>query len=468
MPIATLNPDILALIASYVPRITIAAMMQVGRVFYHECPKVLLRDGASLEDDENIVKFVRFIRAEDGTRARYLTTLDLSFTEGDVISDDSAQLLAECLRSLSFETLRGLSIAAAEETFRAHPCLLAALQTLTTVQDLAVDECGPLSCTLVKALAPGMHAITLAYDNDADTDAVPVEQVHPLVLLQGSRDTLKTVELTFMSRPLPRSLYPEPYPNVHEFWIGWCSYTDLSPYIHAFPNLQSLTFDATYDEMDLHGLEPLVQQRLPNRKAQLEHGSWKALATVCGAVGDLYVSGLTCPVQLLALVMKDETHEMLRDVLNDTRPSVLSLRSGRAGALDAATGLPAVFAALGAGNMKVLKLDLDIPPEDRDTDVSAGLGNLLSSLKGMALQSLELTFTCFELPECMSGERFGMESVLPLCPVERYLEDVDVDALGRQCLAEVPTLENAQIMIRGHRTRRHGTAVVKRANPQQD
>ncbi|KAI0375349.1 hypothetical protein BV20DRAFT_1110447 [Pilatotrama ljubarskyi] len=468
MPTATLNADIISLIASFAPRCAIPTMMQASRIFYHEGPKALLRDGAVLETDEDIVKFVRFIRAEDGSRSRYLTRLNLAFTPGEVVGEDSARLLARCLQSSSFDNLRILSITAAEETFGIHACLLVALKTLSTVQDLAIDECGVLTCTLVRDLGSSMRSVMLAYDNDLPTDAAPIEQAHPLALLQNSCDNLESLDITFMSRPLPRSLYPPSYPKVHAFSLGWCWHPDLSPYVHAFPNLRSLTFDTMYDDLNLDSLEPLARFRLPNRMAQLQHGSWRALDRVHGTLGDVYVSGLTCPVRDLELLMKEETYEMLCDVLNDTRPSSLSLSSGRAGALEATTGLLAVLETTGARNMKALKLDLNIPPEDKDMDVSAGLEALLASLKDTPLQTLELAFTCYELPERMTGERFGMESALPLCPVERYLEDMDLDAVGRQCLSKVPTLEVAKVMVTGHRTCRRGASVVRRADVRQD
>ncbi|KAI0652218.1 hypothetical protein C8Q79DRAFT_83870 [Trametes meyenii] len=458
MMIPKLNEDIMAMIVAAASREAICRMMQANRFFYHEGPKTLLRDGVGIESNADILKFVRFMLAEDASRSRYLTRLSLSFGE-DNPGPEQVSLLTNYLTHMPFNFLRSLYIEECETTLRNHPSLISALKCLSAVQDLAIDECGIRSCEIIREMGASLVTVNLSYDVDPEVDAASVEDVHPLTILKGSSTTLKRLEVAFMGRPLPPSLYPPPFPEVHTLSIGWHRYPEIAPWAHAFTNLRSIDFDTTCDDTHCKPVH-LDPHRRANQTDQSQYGSWTALDSVNGTVADIYVKGLACRVARLHLYMKKETFGMLGDVLGDTHPACVDLSVSRAGVLDGDAGLPAVLKRAGAANIEVLKLDILWADADKETDVPMGLELLIASLKLLPIKVLELTFSCFNIPERGLGAQFGMPSTLPPCKVERYFQVASLDALARMFLSDVATLQVVTLGLRGHRTRR-GNKTVK-------
>ncbi|KAI0673483.1 hypothetical protein C8Q78DRAFT_628414 [Trametes maxima] len=455
-----LNEDIMAMVVAAASRETIRNMMQANRFFYHEGPKILLRDGVSIESDKDIVKFVRFMLAEDASRSRYLVHLSLCFGEGGP-GPEYVSILTGYLNYASFNFLRSLHIEECETVLRNHPTLIPTLKGLSAVQDLVINECGIRSCEIVRDMGARLVTVTLSYDVDPEVDAAPIACVHPLIILKGSSATLKRLEVDFMGRPLPPSLYPPPFPEVNALSIGWHRFPEIAPWAHAFPNLGSVDFDTTYDDTTCEPVH-LDPHRRANQADQSRYGSWTTLDSVNGTVADIYVKGLTCRVARLHLYMKEETYGMLGDVFGDTHPSCVDLSVSRAGVLDGDAGIPAVLKRAGAANITIFKLDILWVDADKEADVPMGLELLIASLKLLPIKVLELTFSCYNVPERRGGAQFGLPSTLPPCKVERYFEVVSLDALAQKFLSDVSTLQVVTLGLRGHRTRRRSETVEVR------
>ncbi|KAI0830659.1 hypothetical protein BC628DRAFT_1312414 [Trametes gibbosa] len=459
---ALLHADILATIVAFAPLEAISPMMRASRFFYHEGPKALLRHGVGLDTDETVAKFIRFINAEGGTRSRYVTELYIIFDEydeGTVMSESSAELLSGLLRTLTFDRLTTLHIDRCETTLVAYPSLLTALKGLPDVRDIALDSCGKRACDLVSGLGGHLRHAMLIYSVEEPIGAAPVQDIHPLTTLRSSHDTLTKLDVHFMDEHLPRSLYPPPFPNVREFEIAWCHYPLLSPYIHALPNLRTLSFITTFDMEDASSAVVLAPHREGNRLEQLQYGSWKSLDYVYGRVADLYISGLTCQVRHLSLHMVEETFEMLSNVVEDTRPSDLSLHTMRAGAFDNASGVPAILRQAGAAKLEVFKWDVQLDPEDKDLNLISASTDLVSCMRPLSLRKLELVFTCFDFADQIR-ERVRLGPTLPQSEVEKFLGALDLANLGAQFLSSIPTLELVTLEICGHRVRKHERVVV--------
>ncbi|OJT03057.1 hypothetical protein TRAPUB_6400 [Trametes pubescens] len=463
-----LNPDILSTIVSVAELGDIPVMMQASRFFYHEGPKTLLRDCVTLDSDGAFVAFLRFMRAEEGTRSRYLRSLSIiSIDHGDVIRGDTAQILAQFLQTSSFPHLKTLHIEDAEWLFINYPFLLPAFQSLSGLEELDLDSYDRLACDLVDKVGSGLRAATLAYTCTEEYEGAvvePVEDIHPLVVLQRSRDTLAKLQVRFVDATLPQHLYPPPFPNVVELIIVWCAYPSLGPYIHAFPNLRCLGLKFTVDDDELNEPGALASgHRQTNRTHQHQNGSWKSLEDVIGNVADIYVSGLECHVRRLSVTLPNTSSrnfEMLGDIVNDTRPLQLSIRTSCQGAFDNASGIPMVLRQAGAKKLVVLQLEFRLVPEESDIDLSEALENILASCRPLSLQAVDLLFTCFDLPVRREGKQLGGRAALPQCRVEQYLERVDLNELGHHFFASVQTLQEVTVSLQGHRLRDDDVVLV--------
>lgn len=374
-----LNADILATIISVADWDEIPVMMQACRLFYHEGPKRLLDGCVTLDCDEEFLVFFQFMRAEGGTRSRYLTDLAIiPIDHGDAICEETAQLLAQFLHTSSFPRLTTLRIEDTEDLFTRYPFLLPAFKTLPRLEELTLVSCDRLACELVDAVGGRLRDVTLAYTEEYEEPmATPVEDIHPLVTLQSSRTTLEKLEVRFMDATLPESLFPPPFPNVAELVIAWCAYPSLALYIHAFPNLRCLGLKFTISEDDF--INPGVQAnglRQANRTHQLQHSSWKSLDDVFGNVTDVYISGLACHVKRLNITLqhtRSSNFEMLGDIVNDTRPLNLSVWVGCEGAFNSVLGVPYVLRKEGVKKLEVFQLEVRLVPEESDIDLSEAL-----------------------------------------------------------------------------------------------
>lgn len=378
----TLNMDTLARIASFASREAISTLMQANHFLYHEGPKILLRDVVVLQNHADVLLFLQFMRAEKGTRSRYLAGLAIAPPEGkeeDPMQEETAQMLTQFLITSSFDRLMTLRFEDPEAKITRYPDLLAACKTLSGIECFTLESCDWVAFGPVREIGGGMRRVTLAYPSGkapwSPHDKMPDFSPHPLLLLQRSRDTLEALEITLMPDHwiLPQSLYPPPFPKVRKLTISWSDYRSLSPYIHAFPNLRHLELNETFDEDDERRSEALAPYRQANQADQCRQGSW-SLDELSADVADVYVSGLACRVGHLVLGMHNETFEMLENVISDICPSRLSLYVyDRVGVFDKALGIPGVLVRSGGKELIALRLEVRISPDDRDLDIPRAL-----------------------------------------------------------------------------------------------
>lgn len=333
--------------------------MQAGRLFYHEGPKVILRNGASLENEEDVQRFLRFILAEEGSRCRYLTSLSLGFQEPEL---DGAQRLVELLLNNTFPALRTLSVECSEELFRVVPGLASALSTLSSITSVNLEDCGRAACKMLVDMGPKLVVARLIYDVNTE--------IHPLTVLEASRDTLDTLELLFYDgTPHPSLMDVTPFSKMRELEIGWMD-PSLVAYAYAFPNVAQISFQ----EGEPTESRPSAEERKHTRAEVLRVSTWKNLQYVSGLLTDVWASGLVCDIQQLVIHMDPgDTLGMLIDVLNDTRPLDLSATVKGPDLFSADHGLPAVFQQEGAMRMTSLRLSIALDPADRDADMAADL-----------------------------------------------------------------------------------------------
>ncbi|TBU48153.1 hypothetical protein BD309DRAFT_912360 [Dichomitus squalens] len=453
----TLNDDILVNILSFASLKTIPSMMQTCRVFYHEGPKVLLASGAAFGGLEQIPAFLRFILAEDGTRCRYLGQFHLLIEEEDDNEEGPVHQTVEMdtgiARSLvalfchhGFPLLHTLALDPAEMLLTAIPGLSSALSTLPSVKVVNFRSAGPMTCKIIK----GMRKLTdvrLAY-SPSRWKAL-ASQLHPLFVLEDSRNTLERLDVSFFDEPLPRSRYPQQFSQMRSLKLGWCSQLAIAPFAYAFPHLRRLTYEVMVDHDDLD-TDEVIALHQQHRQEFSAYSTWRELEAASGRFFDLYVSGLACQINEVQVFMDpQQTFAMLHDFLNDVRPSKLYLRIPRHGIGVEASALPDLFRSQAGSRLRNLSLHIEFAQEEKDMDLGAAMVCALGTLHG--LRSLELTFQCSAIPEIRLD--VYTPSTLATCLAEEYLQQLDLVDFARSFLLAVPSLERVGVDLTGLRGR---------------
>ncbi|KAI1782345.1 hypothetical protein LXA43DRAFT_1104238 [Ganoderma leucocontextum] len=237
-----LNDDILLFVLSLSSLQTATSMMATCHFLYHEGAKVILHDSPmSFEEkmsDDKAISLLRFIQAEHLSRCPHVRKLHVFMHP---MPDFIVGTLMDLLPHLtSLDTL----FASIERTLDAHPNLLPPFAALQSVETIFMISVGVHSCELVKTLQSQLVSVVIYFDptNPTREQLSSNADFHPLVLLQRSVPTLKSLVLAFWSDMLG-TMFFEPditYPNMDSFILHKGSPMNLGSYITAFPNLVHL------------------------------------------------------------------------------------------------------------------------------------------------------------------------------------------------------------------------------------
>ncbi|PIL31616.1 hypothetical protein GSI_06318 [Ganoderma sinense ZZ0214-1] len=494
-----LNTDILVIILSFLADSTptISAMMQSCRFFYHEGPKVILKYGLSFfpDWDEEIPLMLRFILAEGGIRCRYIGgfffhLIDPDPSDDSEDSDDSdepdavdidsdvADFLIAFFREHSFPKAEWLILEPAEELLMLLPELLPAFTALPNVKYLQLYGCGRIACNIPRNMTK-LVSVHLEYDLNEERTRRPMLDIHPLIILTSSRNTLQWVFLADSETYLPVAYYPAPFSKVISLKMNGPHPPILAPFAHAFPNLLEL---ALLDKKVFFGNVMPEGPSIPEggrRDVELVR-SWK-LKQAMGPLRDLYLGGLACEIEHVQTFMAEEsTYEALRELVSYARPSNnLIVQTSLPGMLDDAKGLPSMLRSAG-GRLEEFGTFLRLQPDENDMDMEAGLVSvfrclwptprtnevspqalLRTALLGHPLHTVRLLIVCHDIPAHHDVES-DRRSILPTCPVEEYMATVDLGVLARSFLDSIATVNLAVVAMLGHRTRNSDDARATR------
>ena len=326
-----LHRDILRLIAEHADRKTACVMMRCCRALYQDAVATVLAEPVFLDyywidrirSDNRLVSFIRFMRAEDGRRWRFLRGLMFGDRE---FNPRMAQALAEGISQATNITY--LEFEQLESLLTNHGDIRDALTTLKNVKHLKLSNAAKHACTFLESVQWPLVTVGLMISDESggEWDLPDIyKRLHPASLLQSARETL--VQVSCNSWDITQYGKDSPdYPNVKRFEIEGVWFPTMPQWVKTYPNLTTLlvfplgTDIADMDEDDRAEFDSIRQANLE----ALEKRCWPKLdGVIAGSVADFYVLGLPCHVHTLDLGVATWCLPLLPDALDRVRPVVI-------------------------------------------------------------------------------------------------------------------------------------------------
>ncbi|KAL1943172.1 hypothetical protein VTO73DRAFT_4247 [Trametes versicolor] len=461
-----LHDDILLHILNFASKDLLRTLTQTCRMLHSQGARYLLRDGVSLATDKQILSFMLFIvHNSGGERPRILRLRELTLSREhpshierpgpDSVppSEVPGMLLQGLFVALaSFGVLTRLTIYDSEEVLGLHPALPEAIAGLRTLLQLNVSFVGPRTVRMLKAFQSTLFWADISIESEVE---LPLEDKNPMLLLHGSRDSLRDLSATF-SVSTPDS--PQ-YPLLTTLRLSYTDAPRTQHYVHAFPHLRTLT---TWDCCGWGHGESIEELRIQNQSEQERLGTWPALESYQGTIMNLYLLGIRCPIRTVALShFEDELEpEMLHAVLGDARPRRLQLRI-EGGYWLVAPEFLETFTRPGVEALRRFELIVQLEEADRTMCVYTTLDSILLSIVRPLkdLVSFKLCFDCSSIKR----DRYGMKTRQndPLERHEQDLADWDIDDYAHRIEYEASTkLQSISVSLKGHRTRAAETVTL--------
>ncbi|PIL24813.1 hypothetical protein GSI_12699 [Ganoderma sinense ZZ0214-1] len=499
----TLHDDILLAVLSCSSRQTIISMMATCHVLYHEGAKIILRNWPvaleSVGSEHKARSLLRFLQAEQLSRCSYIRNLYVSMQP---MPTAIAKSLADLLPRMT--SLRSLFLDI-EQALRYHPSLFSAFAALPSIEDLVVTG-GERSCELIQSLPSHLVSAQLFFtppNEEARQRLFSNPAFHPLVMLQRSAPTLKTLTCGFWCDINPRVLFSLPrvsYPNMHTFVFYESRSPTLAPYAKSFPRLAHLAVAETSLKprwLPAHS-QLAARERNLNlaRSCSRDAPSWTRLCDYTGRLVDLWFLGLSCNIP--RLILDDTPAERpplaLTDVVACARPRELSITFSRCSLTNVLdSDLLNALGTEGGSHLRRLALSIELDAEDRDLDVGQALDDIAAGISRLNLTHVRIELNdlglakpdkgagatktrspgpahtwMFEVesataaPNSSNGAGALLSRVLasvptPVSQAARHpLDEFNVQAFMSRLALSIPTLQDAFVSIQSPTTRKHG------------
>ncbi|EIW53934.1 uncharacterized protein TRAVEDRAFT_31163 [Trametes versicolor FP-101664 SS1] len=454
---------------------TIAALMRTCRALYRDSkgPRLLLRNGAALATDVDILSFSAFMFASvPSGRFRHLHSLTVS--KGG-FSDDAVRVLASIVAHADLR-LDSLALVDAEEVLSSgspiwtgdeqasRSALWDAFSWLPTLKHIKMTSIDERAHRLLDYLPNTLVSAMLAFDSPgAEWGALnDPETRNPIVRLGGSADTLEVLSGSgFDVRPDAIG-YDVVYPRVRRIHASYKSGGAMpatAAYVQAFPNVEFLALTAPRAQPWQDTGASVVLERLEaravreaNRDDQVNHGSWQRLRVVEGTAADVWALGLVCHVPELRLQGDNTIHGYalgaggLQDILDDVRPSSLALIVVGSVVFGPDGPLSRVLRAPVAQCLHALDVELVFQPSDGDVELTRLLEDILETMGAMTLRTLKLTLNYGLISR-------GHERTPPpgyqreyFCPLEKYVVTTDLEKYAERVVDAIPSMEYAEVV----------------------
>ncbi|KAM5542670.1 hypothetical protein V8D89_003631 [Ganoderma adspersum] len=451
-------------------------LIETCRILYHEGAKIALKKPITILDEDKLTLFLRFLRADDLSRCRYLRQLELWYLYPD--SENLPAFVETLPRLVNLEYLRLLS---AEELLEPCPALPPAFAALTNLRYLDLSGAKEVTCGILAALRSPLVSLRVDFVAEDDVkmwdvlDSNRWPQYHPTRLLKNFTATLEELHCVSWYTTEHIVAPVNVYPNVRRLGIELHDFPlRIHPFISAFPNLADLYLNTEY-----HGgyySQDIERSHQENVARQLDPvnscGTWTRLEHVYGSLYDLYAIGITSHIPRLTIgdtVEGEHRKGMLATVLRYAGPLHLKL-GGITGCM---LGFISMLHHNSASNLTNLDVCIYFRPDDREKDFGRVIVDLFEALGVLPLRFLQLRFHTYDLdptprrPGSLQRRLYVQQGLpeppepvpAPLTPAELSLNALDVDVLVTRMEESVRTLEVAQIIM--PRSRRGGETFEK-------
>ncbi|KAI0721293.1 hypothetical protein C8T65DRAFT_724568 [Cerioporus squamosus] len=437
----TLPLDVLYAIATFSGPHEVTVLMRTCRFLYHEGAKILLWRGPWLDGPKTLASFVKFMDAEELSRCQHLRSLSIvGFWEPGTLVDGAGQALAGLLGANSFQSLTCLYLSRAEVVFQHTQDLIAAFAKLPSLKAITLVGCGDLSTAFLRALKSKLTFVELVYVTNFDLGTPARSDLHPLVALQNVRETLRKLHMAELTSFLGHTLSLQPYPNLEVLVIERTDCPVLGPYISSCPHVKKLhvfTYSCEFD--DEENLEDLVNFR--TSISITKHN------TVIGGVHDIYITGLSCPIEELSmnLGVRDGFYAVI-PILLVAEVYSLTLTTAKPHVFDTDGGLPLVLRALPEASPDLEDLNLTIQISRTNEELHSALKRILVPIAHLQICTFALTLDLEETPDLLGS------------PMDRFLSEFDFQQCARDVLSASATLEEVEIRMLAHPSRGTVTA----------
>lgn len=388
MALLCLNLDVFREITSYLPQGSRTSLMRTCRALYSspEAAKIVLGGYIVLRSSKKVASFVAYLNAEKKPRCQYVRELWLhppNFSRRD--------LLAFSLCVPNFSSLTSLQLHEVDLMLSTCPELGEAIAKLPSLRDLDLSGVGAATCIMVQALECALVSISLWWliriDEDIDEEFLLSHENHAVQRLANLTSTLESLSCSnwYTGRDLPD--FPTVYPNMRELSIDRDDFPHMKPYMRAYPHLTRLEVqtdhasDLRCDNDPTDTVEELREHRDINIAEQSgQPWVWQELGEFVGCAADLFLIGLTCPINRVRLhetASVEVTFDMFREVLAMARPKELKVDGYGGLLLDPIHGLIPVLKNPDT-RLEHLVAEVYLGKDHREADIAEALVGLLS------------------------------------------------------------------------------------------
>ncbi|TFK91057.1 hypothetical protein K466DRAFT_651222 [Polyporus arcularius HHB13444] len=491
-PTPRLNWDALREVAVCADRSTCATLMLSCRFFYHEAAKSILFNNIRLLGEKDVLRFLQFLQADNGSRFQYARHLTLCSLYGL-----KAHTAASLIRSMDrMPQLERLSIESGDSELRLYPALADVIAKFTHLRHLDITYAGHVTCALLKSMQSALVSISLNWCDyprsffEAKVGRDLLANYHPVLLLARWAPTLEELSCHSWRTGMKVPVFPHVYPRLRVLQIEKDDLPLIAPFIRAFPNLRQLDFRTDrqhaddYDDCEEHALPAEIRQhRQRNIASQLAPngpGTWQHLENLVGGVADLYLLGLTSQVSAIRLYTEFNAAGLglLSVVLSYARPLHLKIKGNGALLTHPLRSLAKILHEPWAARLESLSVELHLGEQDGDVDIPSLLHALACTLSQLTMRRLRLNLITTWLDPTpdppddfetwMATETHGWPeprppSPAPLTPAEVMLQSFDVDAFVRTLGDATPSLQDAVVQVVGPRSSGRRVAVIAKS-----
>ena len=317
--------------------------MRTCRFLHFNCAKYVFltrahfgRSAASLSQQDDIERFMRFMEPYDMTRWSYLTALNITVMENlDLTTTQSLSLaLRHAVNVEDLEVHEASELFGPAQTDR-QIALFRALSALPNVKRLVAGGASLSTCLMLEEMQwPLQSARITGGPGEFWYEPGLTERLHPISILKNARMTLESLFIRSWP-PCTNELNSYiTYPNMRCVDIMDVFFPPIIPWVASYPRLDKFNAhhihsnaqEGHMNDVSEDDLADFQEQHLYNVEQQLVHGSWPRLLNIEGSVFDIYCLGITCRISSLTLIPSPVSLPFVPEIVALARPVSLKIQ----------------------------------------------------------------------------------------------------------------------------------------------